>query len=405
MLKILKYLVMYFELKWDDMSVIVLCVDSVERYWFFLRIYRALKNDYKIIILTTEPMVKLLAVLAGLRSKLITEHVVECVGEDEYIGNSIEIINGQFSYEQGRVYFRSIVSALKKLNGCQKIVVWNGQHLFGRAVQYCEMNFECHSQYLELANFSGRIFSDPMGVNANSSIAKFPDILDGYDDVTEEFHEQWLGEYRLSKLQPIPQSKQSNLKRALSVSNMLMKRFYPSVNRLSLNSLASKRVHVSAPDIQSSSIPDQYIFLPLQVSGDTQIRLHSSVDNLDAIDIAASMAADAGLSLVVKIHPAEYSELHIADVVEKIKSCGAVISALNTTDLIQGSVLVVTINSTVGLEAMILGKSVKVLGRALYNDFDQHRLRKYLHGYLVSGVDYFSDEPISFSVAKRVVGL
>lgn len=52
---------------------------------------------------------------------------------------------------------------------------------------------------------------------------------------------------------------------------------------------------------------------------------------------------------------------------------------------------VVTINSTVGLEALILDKEVEVLGRAVYSHFDHERLKAYVCRYLIN-IDYFDDE-------------
>ena len=49
----------------------------------------------------------------------------------------------------------------------------------------------------------------------------------------------------------------------------------------------------------------RYVFLPLQVSGDTQIKLHSDVGNLEAIRHAFELAANESADLFVKLHPAE----------------------------------------------------------------------------------------------------
>ena len=50
-------------------------------------------------------------------------------------------------------------------------------------------------------------------------------------------------------------------------------------------------------------------------------------------------------------------------------------------------------------------KPVKTLGRAFYSEFDQVRLRKYIHSFLVDGADYFSDDTLSIDVAKKVLKL
>jgi len=64
--------------------------------------------------------------------------------------------------------------------------------------------------------------------------------------------------------------------------------------------------------------------------------------------------------------------------------------------------MVVTINSTVGLEALLYGKKVVSLGRCFYKEFDQARLLKYIHSFLIDGIDYFGSGEISTLSARNV---
>lgn len=49
----------------------------------------------------------------------------------------------------------------------------------------------------------------------------------------------------------------------------------------------------------------EFILFPLQVFGDSQIKLHSKIDNEKALYIACKEALKLKLPLVVKPHPAE----------------------------------------------------------------------------------------------------
>ena len=68
-------------------------------------------------------------------------------------------------------------------------------------------------------------------------------------------------------------------------------------------------------------------------------------------------------------------------------------------ELIENSKCVITINSTVGMEAMIIGKPILILGDAIYSGFNQRRLATYIINYLLN-IEYFSDDYIDWSLLK-----
>ncbi len=71
----------------------------------------------------------------------------------------------------------------------------------------------------------------------------------------------------------------------------------------------------------------------------------------------------------------------------------------NTFTLIRKAKLVVTINSTVGLEAMLMGKEVVTLASSYYRDVKPDQLGSFVLSYLID-MDYFSDGEISAEQAK-----
>lgn len=66
-----------------------------------------------------------------------------------------------------------------------------------------------------------------------------------------------------------------------------------------------------------------------------------------------------------------------------------VITNDNTFNLIENAEYVITINSTVGLEAMICGKKVIILGDAIYSVSNDARLRNYIIDFRID-IEYFS---------------
>ena len=138
----------------------------------------------------------------------------------------------------------------------------------------------------------------------------------------------------------------------------------------------------------------------MQVSNDMQIVLNSDIGIFEGLAKAVELAQVAGLPLVVKLHPAEPYLSVIEHLLKLRKQYGFKLVKDNTFDVIANAAQVITINSTVGLEAMILGRPVKFLGRSFYKDLDKERLKNYIMGYLLD-LDIFSekeftDEQISY---------
>nr|VFJ94294.1 MAG: Methyltransferase domain-containing protein [Candidatus Kentron sp. H]VFJ94838.1 MAG: Methyltransferase domain-containing protein [Candidatus Kentron sp. H]VFK01303.1 MAG: Methyltransferase domain-containing protein [Candidatus Kentron sp. H] len=117
-------------------------------------------------------------------------------------------------------------------------------------------------------------------------------------------------------------------------------------------------------------LPSQYIFVPFQVEDDSQIVLFSPlVKKMDElVDITVEcVEPNQSLALVFKEHPTspiDYTQLR-----ERYRGNDYVIFANgnSTQSLIDGARAVITINSTVGLEAALLGKPVITLGQAFYS--------------------------------------
>ncbi|MEY8252020.1 MAG: hypothetical protein RPR91_06515, partial [Colwellia sp.] len=251
---------------------------------------------------------------------------------------------------------------------------------------------------------------DSKGVNAASSLCLSPELIDDYSLVNEGVHAQWLLAYQKSKQGVIGQAK--NIK-ALPIDRIK----YSLIGRIKgyesafdftnlicpswLRSKLSRRVNLARViGTSQPNLPHKYVLYPMQVSSDTQILINGAgYDNDSAIQYCIDNFS-SNYKVVVKPHPAEKNLSCFLAIYEKYND--RVLFVLNDTNkLIEDSSHVVTINSTVGLEAMIQGIAITVLGESLYKGFDRRRLLKYIHGYLVGGVDYFSQDPLSIDLIYR----
>ncbi len=119
-------------------------------------------------------------------------------------------------------------------------------------------------------------------------------------------------------------------------------------------------------------LPERYIFVPFQVRLDSQVLLYSPWvrDMRHLYDLCTDAATEAldgtDIKLVFKQHPScpeTYPELHYF-----ARDNDRVIFANgnNTQQILQGALGVVTVNSTVGIEALLLQRPVMAVGQACY---------------------------------------
>ncbi len=113
-------------------------------------------------------------------------------------------------------------------------------------------------------------------------------------------------------------------------------------------------------------LPPQYIFVPFQVAYDTQIVQHSPwiEDMFQLFSILEWLASRVEIPFVIKEHPSDrvsnYSELY------RHTSTQILFSTENTQTLIEKADVVLTINSSVAMEALLFKKRVVVLGEAFF---------------------------------------
>lgn len=116
----------------------------------------------------------------------------------------------------------------------------------------------------------------------------------------------------------------------------------------------------------TSSLPERYVFFPLQVAADSQMIVHSEIgieDGLRGVYEAVKTIVPP-CRLVVKEHPLEKNVDYEALRRQMPDICWIRNVALQK--VIERSICVVNFNSSVGLQALLFGKRVFCLGDALY---------------------------------------
>jgi|TARA_Y100000296_G_scaffold86525_1_gene126580 capsular polysaccharide export protein len=128
---------------------------------------------------------------------------------------------------------------------------------------------------------------------------------------------------------------------------------------------SKKKISADSP----TDLPERFIFVPFQVDSDIQIVeyspwIHNMKQFYNTVVELKRVYGEKIPKIVIKEHPSsvnDYSFLHTIgdDIIFR--------NSVSTQDLIERSELVITINSSVGLEAILLNKPVIALGNAFYN--------------------------------------
>jgi hypothetical protein len=143
--------------------------------------------------------------------------------------------------------------------------------------------------------------------------------------------------------------------------------------------LVARKAERAKGGAKLGALPERFIFVPFQVNTDSQITIHSPwIGNMwqlfDAVAQARQALGESAPHFVFKEHPScpqDYRDLH-----ERCKADDRLLFAndFSTQELIQRAEAVIIINSTVGVESLLLSKKVIVLGSAFY-DIDGLTLR------------------------------
>lgn len=396
-------------------GTIVIYLDHYSRLNFFVRIVDSFPEK-KFLFITAKWSIVIWLKNKGHKALLITRSKTPCCIDYPNLEKSHCVASGKVSLDYAETVFQCIFSALLELGKIytiERFLLWNGLNVAGMAVTSFAKSKGIRCVYFELSNVCNTIMADFEGCNAYSSIYNTPSILDQYPTLSDEEKDVWLSGWRQSKLARLPQAKGLGkinkwafLDRIGYIFLGALKEdltlFSKQLSCIVRQKYMARFVSNHFPYLEFDGTP--YIFLPLQVSTDTQVLIHSDYDNFDLLEFAYQHSLSEHLKLVVKIHPAESNLEHIQKIQTWACSHDIEIVQNNTIELIQFAECVIVNNSTVGLEARLMKKKVIVLGRAVYSNLNQEQLFKFVKYHLIQD-SYFSTHPKISDSAKKQIGL
>ncbi len=293
---------------------------------------------------------------------------------------------------------QDLKQALTRLELCSADIIFagNGYHASDLLLKALKPALGFKTIFTELSNIDGKVFFDPRGANANSLlydiqatfVTEFPPA------VNDSTFDKWVASYVEGKMlnNAVRQSAKNNplknigiiltgwLDRLLGVPSLYAQGGAHSIKKGNAYAL------VKAEPLPQSN----FVFVPLQLSNDTQLLINSDYDNVALLRYYCAEAKSAGLSVVVKMHPSEHSLELLATLELVKKELGFYFSKENSFFLASRSQYVGVNNSTVGLEAVLAGLQVKFIGRTFYQAMmGRAFLKSYIFSYLFEA-DFFS---------------
>lgn len=215
------------------------------------------------------------------------------------------------------------VSSLLKEKTPDLVVIWNGGRLKQRVVAETAKLHGLPVLYMENGLLPNTTSADRKGVNYNSSVPKNKDFY-----LTKKYQFNFSDTVKLDV-------------------------------RASTKKLSKTK----------TTLPEKFIFVPFQVESDSQIITHSpwikSMRELFFLCKRYSEKKDKNIKFVFKEHPSsdyKYDDLYNLESDQLIFANGT-----PTEKLIRKSEAIITINSSVGIESLLLKKKVITLGNAIYN--------------------------------------
>ncbi|BAQ71062.1 polysaccharide synthesis/modification protein [Rhodovulum sulfidophilum] len=216
-------------------------------------------------------------------------------------------------------------------------VCWNGLTGSRRAFMEGAADAGAGRIFAELAPFPGRVTLDPAGVNARNGLPRDPG-----------FYLDWAA---------ADPSRQGEAWRGLGRG---------------LVARASRRADVGQAGAGALSDAGPFLFCPLQVPNDSQITMFAgwveSVEGMIAALARASAALPPGWHIRLKEHPSAKTSL-AEPLAAALADAGGRLVIDNATDSfaqLAASQGVITINSSMGLQAFFHDKPVIVLGEAFF---------------------------------------
>jgi capsular polysaccharide export protein len=372
-------------------TVVLIHVDGPSRAKFFAKLSDGLLSDpdLRVTFLTESHEAQRILGAAGKPSHLLAGRpVAPDATTDALYDRSLCGALGTINRRVAAGYHAEIQELLARVKP-GVIWCWNGSKFIDRVLKASGIDFIA----LEVANIPGCFVVERGGVNAESATYR---MLTSEVPVTppEDFDlAAWRAAYIATKegQTSIPQASVSQdeagdkLRHLLSLRRVTPRFVVFQFDRIlgyALKPLVKRRLAALGA---RRPVKGRTVFFPQQVSSDSQLIFNADHDNLSALRLLLSELGRDTV-LVSNLHPAEHRLSRMIAFLRLVREDPRLIPATSGAwELIKSADEVVTINSTVGLEAAILGRPCRFLGKSFFSRLsrDDAALKWYLGDHIL----------------------
>ncbi len=286
--------------------------------------------------------------------------------------NPIKAIKKRQILREGRDLFKVCKRHINK-DEIDLVIVWGGIRLYSNIPSAIAKKNNIKCIFIEKGLYPYTLQIDSQGVNGLGKLKeKFSSLLDLNDSNSIEFYqslmkEKWFSSQPLDTVQI--KNKLKYFFKQLSIDELFIKLYHKYFEtKLLRKFLYKKNWEVTDPIRSSERINELgYIFIPFQVYDDSQLLIQDNwiTDNITLVKSVIKSLQDLEIKrkIIIKEHPREFRKIDYKKILKDNDIC---FSTAGTIDLISESKLIVTINSTVGFEALVFCKPVLITGSALY---------------------------------------
>lgn len=390
--------------------VVLVTVDGMDRARFF---YELMKNSERV-------FEELVFITFNINSHIYLKSLgCECIlikkckasgdklFDKEILLSCLEYKSKRFSLTHLERIYYSIRVALTPLLIRYKYVEvlhWNGARFLELFTNHVldECGVFRKSLYFEIANFPGYIFVDECGTNGSSkfSVDASDQLLNFNDELIEEFNEFKIKK-SIEKLPPQAMLEARSFRYYINelffiISNrsifsdlkFLLKLLKEKITKKYAVYKNAKIInYISLEDIKKIAEGKKLILFPLQVENDTNVLVHCKYSYADVVKFIRHYCAQNNFILLVKPHPAERVSTYLHGLLQTSKSHDVFFTSLKVEELFPHVTEVWTINSTVGLQALIAGKPLRAFGRTYYGGFGNMLAEDIFSNFFM--IDYF----------------
>ncbi|WP_371374211.1 hypothetical protein [Sporomusa aerivorans] len=370
-------------------NILFIFLSNVQ-YEYFKRLGDYLSNEYNVHYLRLKEPINLKDVIktASLSSNVkindidqadIIEYSVKLKKYSKKLSMRRKFLMNTSFLKKHTVSLAMIVKNYLEVHSIDLVCVWNGSKLPLAVSRYIAKLMGIHLLHFENGALLDTTTVDSIGVNFHNSLVDMPVTF--WESVS-------IDEEKIQSLCSNP----------LTVRE---RRNTSSVSGFFLKIKEDKTCNIAV-------LPNNYIFVPFQVHDDTQVLLFSPQVKtmeqlLDFVWQAVekfNQNSESPLTIVVKEHPGDYGRIDYTKLREQYHERNVIFAnECLTEDLIKNSTGVITLNSTVGIEALLCHKPVISLGNAFYNIpglvtnvANPDKLADYL---------YVLDRPVNINLANK----